>query len=41
MKEILFLTYGDANNANVWSNVPYCFSHSLENKGIVVHRIDY
>ena len=41
MKEILFLTNGDANNANVWSNVPYCFSHSLENKGIVVHRIDY
>jgi glycosyltransferase involved in cell wall biosynthesis len=41
MKEILFLTYGDANNANVWSNVPYCFSHSLENKGIVVHRVDY
>ena len=41
MKEILFLTNGDANNANVWSNVPYCFSHSLENKGIVVHRVDY
>lgn len=41
MKEVLFFTYGDANSANVWSNVPYCFSHSLENKGIVVHRIDY
>ena len=41
MKEILFFTNGDANNANVWSNVPYCFSHALEDKGINVHRIDY
>ena len=41
MKEILFFTNGDANNANVWSNVPYCFSCALEDKGINVHRIDY
>ena len=41
MKEILFFTNGDANDANVWSNVPYCFSHALENKGITVRRIDY
>lgn len=41
MKEILFFTNGDANNANVWSNVPYCFSHALEDKGINVRRIDY
>ena len=41
MKEILFFTNGDANNANLWSNVPYCFSHALEDKDIVVHRIDY
>lgn len=41
MKEVLFFTNGDANNANVWSNVPYCFSHSLENKGITVHRVDF
>ena len=41
MKEILFFTNGDANNANVWSNVPYCFSHALENEGITVHRINY
>ena len=41
MKEILFFTNGDANNANVWSNVPYCFSHALENEGVTVHRIDY
>ena len=41
MKDILFFTNGDANNANVWSNVPYCFSHALENKGINVQRIDY
>ncbi len=41
MKEICFFTNGDANDANVWSNVPYCFSHALENKGISVRRIDY
>lgn len=41
MKEILFFTNGDADNANVWSNVPYCFSHALENKGVNVRRIDY
>ena len=41
MKDILFFTYGDANNANVWSNVPYCFSHALKNKGVTVHRIDF
>lgn len=38
---IIFFTNGDANNANVWSNVPYCFSKALENKGFTVHRIDY
>ena len=41
MKEILFFTNGDANNANVWSNVPYCFSHALENNGVNVLRTDY
>ena len=41
MREVLFFTNGDANDANVWSNVPYCFSHALENEGITVHRIDY
>ena len=40
MKSILFFTNGDANNANVWSNVPFCFSHALESKGIIVHRVD-
>lgn len=41
MKEILFFTNGNANDANIWSNVPYCFSHALESKDITVHRIDY
>ena len=41
MEEILFFTNGDANNANVWSNVPYCFSRALENEGITVFRVDY
>ena len=37
----LFFSNGDANDANVWSNVPLCFSNALENKGIIIHRIDY
>jgi len=41
MKDILLFSYGDSNNANVWSNVPFCFSHALEDKGIIVHRVDY
>lgn len=41
MRDILFFTNGDANNANLWSNVPYCFSRALENKGNIVHRVDY
>ena len=41
MNSILFFTNGDANDANIWSNVPYCFSHALENKSVIVHRIDY
>ena len=41
MEETLFFTNGDANNANVWSNVPYCFSRALENEGITVFRVDY
>ena len=41
MREVIFFTNGDANDANVWSNVPYCFSRALKNEGITVHRIDY
>ena len=41
MKEFLFFCNGEANDANVWSNVPYCFSHALENKGNAVHQVDY
>ena len=39
-KEIIFFTIGDSNNASVWSNVPFCFSKALEQKGIVVHRVN-
>ena len=38
IKELLFFSYGDANDASTWSNVPYCFSKALEKKGIKVHR---
>lgn len=39
-KEIIFFTIGDSNNASVWSNVPFCFSKALEQKDIVVHRVN-
>lgn len=40
MKEIIFYSYGDSNNASTWSNVPYLFAKELTNRGIIVHRID-
>lgn len=38
MKEIILFSYGDANNASSWSNVPYCFSKELERRGIIVRK---
>ena len=40
LKEIIFYTYGDSNNAKTWSNVPYLFAHTLEEKGIIIRRIN-
>lgn len=40
MKEIIFYSYGDSNKASAWSNVPYLFTKELENRGILVRRID-
>ncbi|WP_143529635.1 glycosyltransferase family 4 protein, partial [Rodentibacter mrazii] len=40
MKRILFFTYGDANEPATWSNVPYLFSRTLENKGDDVVRVN-
>lgn len=31
--KILFLTEGDANSPNTWSNVPYFFINSLKEAG--------
>lgn len=40
MKKILFISYGDSNNASSWSNIPYLFSQNLENKGFELERLD-
>lgn len=40
IKEAIFFCYGDSTNASTWSNVPYLFSKTLEEKGIIVHRVD-
>ena len=33
MKNILFFTYGDSNDPNTWSNVPYLLTNTFEKKG--------
>ena len=40
LKEVIFFTIGDSTNASVWSNVPFCFSKALEQKDIVVYRVN-
>ena len=40
MKNILFFTYGDSNNPNTWSNVPYLLTNAFEKKGYNVIRVD-
>lgn len=39
-KEILFFSVGDSNDISLWSNVPYLFAKTLEEKGIKVIRIN-
>lgn len=38
--EITIFTEGDANDATVWSNVPYYLTKTLEQKGYIIHRIN-
>lgn len=40
VKEIIFFSIGDSTKASTWSNVPYLFSKELENRGIIVRRIN-
>jgi glycosyltransferase involved in cell wall biosynthesis len=40
IKEITVFTLGDANELKAWSNVPYFFTKSLEQKGIRVNRVN-
>ena len=40
MKEITIFSYGDSNKLSTWSNVPYLFTKTLENKGLVVNRVN-
>jgi glycosyltransferase involved in cell wall biosynthesis len=39
-KKILFYSYGDANKASTWSNVPFFFSTNLEKMGYEIIRVD-
>ena len=38
---MLFFTNGDSRDANLWSNVPYCFARALEEANVHVVRVDY
>lgn len=40
IKEIIFFSFGDSNKASTWSNVPYLFTKTLEDKGILIRRIN-
>ena len=38
--EILVFTYGDSLDISTWSNVPFLFTKTLEEKGHTIHRVD-
>ena len=38
--KVLFFSVGDSSNADVWSNVPLCFSSALEKAGVSVVRVN-
>lgn len=40
LKEVILFGYGDSNKASTWSNVPYLFAKTLEEKGITVRRVN-
>lgn len=39
-KEVIFFTKGDSADISTWSNVPYFFTRTLEEKGVTVHRVN-
>ncbi len=40
LKEITVYTGGDSNDISTWSNVPYLFTKTLEEKGYTINRVD-
>lgn len=40
IKEVIVFANGDSNEISTWSNVPYFFTRTLEEKGIKVHRVN-
>lgn len=41
IKEVIFFSCGDSNDVSTWSNVPYLFARTLEEKGIKVDRVNF
>lgn len=40
MKQIIVYTCGDSTDVSTWSNVPYLFTKTLEERGYQLHRVD-
>lgn len=40
MKQIIVYTCGDSTDISTWSNVPYLFTKTLEEKGYQLYRVD-
>lgn len=40
MKQIIVYTCGDSTDISTWSNVPYLFTKTLEERGYLLHRVD-
>ena len=39
-KKIIFISHGDSNDASSWSNIPFLFSKTLEEKGYDLVRVN-
>ena len=40
MKQIIVYSCGDSTDVSTWSNVPYLFTKTLEDKGFTLYRVD-
>lgn len=41
IKEVIFFSPGDPNDASLWSSVPYLYLNELKRRGILVHVVNF